>query len=70
MKKTLILQAGKDEIVPAEQSEALERVCRENLEAGVEVERMIIAGALHTEVMAKPQGRAAVVQHLREAAGG
>ena len=69
VKKILILQAGKDEIVPAEQSEALERVCRENLGGGVEVERMIIAGALHTEVMAKPQGRAAVVQHLREAAG-
>ncbi|KAF7512600.1 hypothetical protein GJ744_000861 [Endocarpon pusillum] len=68
VRKVLILQAGKDEIVPAEQSEALERICRENLPGAIEVERLIVAGALHTEVMAKPQGRGAVVRHLRAAA--
>ena len=68
IRKILILQAGKDEIVPAEQSEALERICRENLPGAVEVERVIVVGALHTEVMAKPQGRRAVVRHLRAAA--
>lgn len=64
-KKILILQAGKDEIVPAEQSEALERVCRHNL-AGVrvEVERVVVGGALHTEVMTKPAGRGVIVRHL------
>lgn len=65
-RKILILQAGKDEIVPAEQSRALERICREDLPGAVEVERVIIAGALHTEVMAKLQGRGVVVRCLRE----
>jgi len=66
LKKILILQAGKDEIVPTSQSEALERVCREALgEEGVEIERMVVGGALHTEVMAKAAGRGLVVRHLR-----
>jgi uncharacterized protein len=66
-KKVLILQAGKDEVVPAEQSEALERICKENLD-GLHVGRVMIEGALHTEILAKSKGRAAVVQHLRRAA--
>lgn len=70
LKKVLILQAGKDEIVPAEESEVLEQVCRENLQAlNVDIKRVIIGGALHTEVMGKPKGREVVVQHLRDAAG-
>ena len=68
-KKILILQAGQDEIVPAAESEALERVCRENL-AAVAVERVVIPGALHTDIMAKTQGRRVIVQHIRDAVGG
>ncbi len=68
LRKILILQAGRDEIVPAEQSDALERICREHLPRAVEVERVIVAGALHTEVMAKPQGRGALLRHLSKVA--
>jgi uncharacterized protein len=67
--KILILQAGHDEIVPAAQSEVLERVCRENL-AAVTVARVVIPGALHTDVMAKMQGRRLIVQQIRDAVGG
>jgi uncharacterized protein len=71
LEKILILQAGHDEIVPAAESEALERVCRENLAGGaVTVERVVIPGALHTDVMARLQGRSVIVQHLRDAAAG
>lgn len=67
----MILQAGKDEIVPAEQSEALERTCRESFTGtGVEVERVVVGGALHTEVMVKAKGRGVVVGLLRGTGGG
>lgn len=66
LKKILLLQAGHDEIVPAAQTEALEKVCREELgKMGVEVERVIVEGALHTEVLTKPRGRGKVVECLR-----
>lgn len=58
---TLILQAGGDELVPESHGYALEREC----EAGdINVERVVVKGALHHEVLAKPKGRQAVVSFL------
>lgn len=61
--RVLILQAGKDELVPTEHGAELEDICKQN---GIEVQRQEIAGALHTEVMAKAQGRRAIVTFLKQ----
>ncbi|KUJ08833.1 alpha/beta-hydrolase [Mollisia scopiformis] len=53
----LILEAGRDELVPKEHATALERRC---LEVGLGVKRRVISNALHTEVMARSEGRLAV----------
>jgi fermentation-respiration switch protein FrsA (DUF1100 family) len=60
--KVLILEAGDDEIVPSGQAAALERVCQDE---SVAVERKLVAGALHTEIMVKGQGRSHVVRFLK-----
>lgn len=57
----LILQAGKDEIVPAEQAEELERLCRH---VGLSSHRLEIAGALHTEILLQPHGRRPIIHFL------
>ena len=57
----LILQAGKDEVVPAPHGEQLEKLC-ESLKLGVE--RSTIHGALHTEVTSKPAGRETIARYL------
>jgi len=59
--RVLILQAGEDEIVPKEQAPILEDVCRSK---DLNVELRVIAGALHTEVMMKGQGRSAIAGFL------
>lgn len=58
----LILQAGKDELVPAQQGEDLEKTCHE-LE--IKVERKIISGALHNEVVARAAGRRGIVDFIK-----
>ena len=60
--KTLILEAGNDEIVPAGQAEILEKVCKSY---DMDVARTVIPGALHTEVMVKAQGRRHIISFLR-----
>lgn len=60
--KVLILEAGKDEIVPPGQAEELERVC---IDHQLDVNRRIIPGALHTEVLAKGEGRSHIIKFLR-----
>ncbi|KAL8774098.1 MAG: hypothetical protein Q9209_001206 [Squamulea sp. 1 TL-2023] len=59
--KILILQAANDELVPSSQSEQLEEVCRE---LKVDVKRIVVSGALHTDVVAKSRGRRAIVDFL------
>ncbi|CAG8948880.1 hypothetical protein HYFRA_00002004 [Hymenoscyphus fraxineus] len=51
--KVWILQAGRDELVPAGHAERLEGRFRE---VGVGVERRVIGGALHTEVLVRAEG--------------
>lgn len=58
----LILQAGSDEIVPAGQAETLRSVCAEGK---LDVKLILIKGALHTEIMAKREGRNVAAQFLK-----
>ncbi|OAP58604.1 hypothetical protein AYL99_07694 [Fonsecaea erecta] len=60
--RVLILEAGNDEIVPSGQAAILEQVCRKE---DLEVDRKTVAGALHTEVMVKAQGRNHIVRFLQ-----
>lgn len=59
--RTLILEAGDDEIVPAGQAQILEDVCKEK---GLQASRLTVKGALHTEVMARPSGRSRIVEFI------
>lgn len=59
--RILILQAGRDELVPREHGMELETLCTK---LRVDVQRKEIAGALHTEVIAKGAGRQAVADFL------
>lgn len=58
----LILEAGDDEIVPTGQAAILEQVCKGTQ---MTVDRKVVAGALHTEVMVKGQGRKYIVNFLQ-----
>lgn len=60
--KVLLLQGSEDEIVPPEHAVQLEQICRNG---HLDVERKAVSGALHTEVMTKPQGRKMIADFLR-----
>ena len=60
--KVLILPAGDDELVPQAHGLELERVCKHG---ELNVERTVVKGALHHEVLGKPRGRAAVMDFLQ-----
>jgi acetyl esterase/lipase len=61
----LILEAGKDELVPNAHGDILEKRC---IDLGLEVEKRVIHGALHTEIMARSEGRLAVVAAIQKVA--
>lgn len=58
----LIVSAANDELVPVQQADRLEEVCAE---AGLEVQRQRVAGALHTDATVRAAGRTAVVRFLQ-----
>lgn len=60
--KVLILEAGRDELVPRQHGDVLEARCKE---MGIDVERKIVGNALHTEVLSRREGRMAVVEAIR-----
>ncbi|KAL1992627.1 hypothetical protein VTN49DRAFT_4659 [Thermomyces lanuginosus] len=60
--RILMLEAERDEVVPAGQAAKLEGVCKEH---GLDVERTVISGALHTEVVAKSEGRREIARFLK-----
>ncbi|KAK5014946.1 hypothetical protein LTR60_003108 [Cryomyces antarcticus] len=64
--EVLLLPAAKDEVVPPDQADRLLAICGE---VGLEVRRVDVAGALHTEAMAKREGRDAVVGFVRGVVG-
>lgn len=57
----LIAQAGQDEIVPQEQSERLESLCKS---LNITVDRQIVSKALHNDVMVKTDGQRAIANFL------
>lgn len=61
--KILILQAEKDELVPASQALELEAFARG---AKLDVQRIEVKGALHNEAAMKSSGRAAIVRFMRD----
>lgn len=61
----VILEAGNDELVPKSHGDVLEHRCRT---LGFNVQRHVIKGALHTEVLSRPAGRAIVAQAIRRVA--
>lgn len=60
--RLMIMPAGKDELVPAAQSDRLHALC---LELGLNVARKDIPGAFHQDVMFRSEGRKAVVDFLQ-----
>lgn len=61
--KMLVLPAGDDELEPQAHALELEAVCKDGQ---MDVKRTVVKGTLHHEVVAKPQGRAAVVEFLKQ----
>jgi uncharacterized protein len=59
--RILILQAGDDEIVPADHAGVLQKICQDG---GLETKHKVVTGALHTEIMAKAQGRVLIANFL------
>lgn len=60
---TMLVVAGKDELVPPEHGDQLASVCKEN---GMTVRTRVIPGALHVDAMGKPDGRRAVAEFVRD----
>lgn len=56
-----IVEAGKDELVPAALGEQLYRRC---IDLGLSVERAKISGALHNDTIVRPQGKAVIKQAI------
>ena len=61
--KILILQAEKDELVPASQSAELEAISND---LKLDAKKRVVAGALHNEVLGKIKGRNRIAEFLRE----
>ncbi|QSZ29668.1 hypothetical protein DSL72_004184 [Monilinia vaccinii-corymbosi] len=59
----LILQAGKDELVPESHGESLEQRC---LDLGLEVKREVIQRALHNEVLVRGGGSSIIAEAIRD----
>ena len=59
--RVLLVQAEKDEIVPEDQMDRLEGLCRD-LE--LKYSRKTVRGAFHTEVLTKRQGREVIARFL------
>ena len=58
-----MLEAGSDEVVPAGNAQKLEGLCKT---LKLDVERRVIGGALHSNVVAKWDGQLAIARFLRE----
>ncbi|KAL4751926.1 Alpha/Beta hydrolase protein [Aspergillus terricola var. indicus] len=60
----LLLVADEDELIPSQAAHELERLCQT---LGLDAERKNVAGALHSEAVLKPPGKAALVRFIRKA---
>ncbi|EPE30758.1 alpha/beta-Hydrolase [Glarea lozoyensis ATCC 20868] len=59
----LIVEAGKDELVPSSHARILEERC---LDLGLVVEKKVVHGALHTEVLVRQEGISSVASAIEE----
>ncbi|KAK2861250.1 hypothetical protein FQN49_004395 [Arthroderma sp. PD_2] len=62
-RKVLVISADKDELVPPEQADVLEKL---SVDCGMDVSRTRVRGALHTEATFRGDGRNAVVAFLTQ----
>lgn len=60
--RVMLLPATRDEIVPAEEVDKIEDVCRE---AGLKAERTDVIGSLHNEATTRKEGQEAVAAFVR-----
>lgn len=65
--KVLILCAEKDELVPAGHALELESLCRQ---LSMDVKRVVVKDALHSNVITKCTGKAAVITFLKDIGDG
>lgn len=61
--KVLLLEAENDELVPKEDATTLYTLCAKSKK--LDVEHKVVAGALHTDVMMKNEGKKEIVRFLR-----
>ena len=61
--RLLLLPAGRDEVVPAQEADYLEQTCKQ---LNLDYTRKDVLGALHHEASTKNTGRRAIVEFLRE----
>lgn len=61
--KVLILSAEKDELVPAGHALELESLCRQ---LSMDVKRVVVKDALHSNVITKCTGKAAIIAFLKD----
>jgi acetyl esterase/lipase len=59
----LIVEAGNDELVPRSHGQLLEKRC---LELGLRVEKRVVHGALHTEVLVRQEGISSIVGAIED----
>ncbi|KAF9875751.1 hypothetical protein CkaCkLH20_06683 [Colletotrichum karsti] len=63
--RVVIVEAGKDELVPADHGAKLVRRCEE---VGLAVQKVTVRGAFHNDAVIRPEGRRAVVDAIEQAA--
>lgn len=61
--KVLILSAEKDELVPAGHALELESLCRQ---LSMDVKRVVVKDALHSNLITKSTGKAAIIAFLKD----
>lgn len=65
----VMLEGEKDELVPREHGDMIEKLCRDDDRggrvAGMTFKRVTVEGALHTQVLAKGSGRIAAAEAVR-----
>ena len=60
------MPASRDEVVPAEEAEKLEKICSE---LKFEYERKDVMGALHNEATGRKDGQQAIAKFIRDVVG-
>ncbi|KAH8813256.1 alpha/beta superfamily hydrolase-like protein [Xylogone sp. PMI_703] len=64
--RILILEAGKDELVPQSHGQMLDQRCRD---VGLPVKKVVVRGALHTEAIVRREGQRAVADMIESVTG-